>query len=266
MCRWSEGCWWSSRRTSNSSNSVHFDAQHHTEPLNRQIPLAVAELLAADVATGPEHAGHLDRLTMHDAAAWLPVESLLDSLQLSQSCEEWFPGLIEMPGAEVVVDQIARLELPGSRRQCQLERVAYEAPLGMPQCNHFGGPPPSFAASTKGSCIARMASGILEGNFDWAESDEEVFACVNDLERPIGTYLYGRRMYDTMVYWETAHALADQPAVAQDFSEIWRAAIAREIQDISWWRAAGTAGTRMIKRLWQCRCGGKRRGKHRDAA
>ncbi len=43
-----------------------------------------------------------------------------------------------------------------------------------------------------------------EGNFDWAAPDEEVHAFVNDLERPIGTYLYGRRMYETMVYWETA--------------------------------------------------------------
>jgi dihydrofolate reductase len=63
-----------------------------------------------------------------------------------------------------------------------------------------------------------------EGNFDWAAPDEDVHAFVNDLERPIGTYLYGRRMYDTMLYWETAHTLADQPAVAQDFTEIWRAA------------------------------------------
>ena len=52
-----------------------------------------------------------------------------------------------------------------------------------------------------------------DGNFDWAAPDEEVHAFVNDLERPVGTYLYGRRMYETMVYWETAHAVADQPPV-----------------------------------------------------
>jgi len=40
-----------------------------------------------------------------------------------------------------------------------------------------------------------------EGRFDWAAPDEEVHAFVNDLERPIGTYLYGRRMYETMVFW-----------------------------------------------------------------
>jgi len=62
-----------------------------------------------------------------------------------------------------------------------------------------------------------------DGNFDWAEPPEEVHAFVNDLERPVGTYLYGRRMYETMVYWETAHTLADQP-VEQDFTEIWQAA------------------------------------------
>ena len=62
------------------------------------------------------------------------------------------------------------------------------------------------------------------GNFDWATPDPEVFAFVNDLERPIGTYLYGRRMYETMVGWETAQASSDQPAVMRDFAEIWRAA------------------------------------------
>jgi dihydrofolate reductase len=51
-----------------------------------------------------------------------------------------------------------------------------------------------------------------------------VHAFVNDLERPVGTYLYGRRMYDTMVYWESADALADQPSFIQEYAEIWRAA------------------------------------------
>jgi dihydrofolate reductase len=63
-----------------------------------------------------------------------------------------------------------------------------------------------------------------EGNFDWAAPDGEVHAFVNDLERPIGTYLYGRRMYETMVFWETVDIGADQPAVIRDFAEIWRAA------------------------------------------
>jgi dihydrofolate reductase len=63
-----------------------------------------------------------------------------------------------------------------------------------------------------------------KGNFDWAAPDEEVHSFVNDLERPVGTYLYGRRMYEVMVYWETAHTLADQPRVIRDFAEIWQAA------------------------------------------
>jgi dihydrofolate reductase len=62
------------------------------------------------------------------------------------------------------------------------------------------------------------------GNFDWAAPDDEMHAFVNDLERPAGTYLYGRRMYEVMAYWETAHTVADQPSVSQDFAEIWRAA------------------------------------------
>jgi dihydrofolate reductase len=62
-----------------------------------------------------------------------------------------------------------------------------------------------------------------EGKFDWAAPDEEVHAFVNDLERPIGTYLYGRRMYETMVFWESA-AGAGEPSVFRDYAQIWRAA------------------------------------------
>ena len=63
-----------------------------------------------------------------------------------------------------------------------------------------------------------------DGRFEWAAPDEEVHAFVNELERPVGTYLYGRRMYETMRYWETAHTLADQPPVGLDFARIWQAA------------------------------------------
>ena len=63
-----------------------------------------------------------------------------------------------------------------------------------------------------------------DGNFDWAAPDEEVHAFVNDLERRIGTYLYGRRMYDVMRYWETAPTDAGQPTVVKDYAEIWQAA------------------------------------------
>jgi dihydrofolate reductase len=61
------------------------------------------------------------------------------------------------------------------------------------------------------------------GNFDWAEPDEEVHSFVNDLERPVGTYLYGRRLYEVMVAWETI-ALAGQPPFIRDFAAIWQAA------------------------------------------
>jgi dihydrofolate reductase len=63
-----------------------------------------------------------------------------------------------------------------------------------------------------------------DGNFDWSGPDEEVHSFVNDLERPIGTYLYGRRMYEVMVAWETPQTFADQSPVTQDFAELWRAA------------------------------------------
>jgi dihydrofolate reductase len=62
------------------------------------------------------------------------------------------------------------------------------------------------------------------GNFDWAEPDEEVHAFVNDLERPVGTYLYGRRMYEVMVAWEAPEMVAGQSRYIRDFAQIWRAA------------------------------------------
>ena len=75
------------------------------------------------------------------------------------------------------------------------------------------------------SAIASLDGYVADesGNFDWAAPDEEVHAFVNELERPVGTYLYGRRMYEVMTYWETAGAAADHP-VERDFAEIWRAA------------------------------------------
>ena len=89
------------------------------------------------------------------------------------------------------------------------------------------------------SAIASL-DGYVEdeqGKFDWAAPDEEVHAFVNDLERPIGTYLYGRRMYETMVFWETVSTSSDQPAAFRDFAEIWRTAeklvYSRTLQTVS---------------------------------
>jgi dihydrofolate reductase len=63
-----------------------------------------------------------------------------------------------------------------------------------------------------------------DGKFDWAAPDEEVHAFVNDLERPVGTYLYGRRMYEVMVSWETANTGPNQPPAMRDYARIWQAA------------------------------------------
>jgi dihydrofolate reductase len=75
-----------------------------------------------------------------------------------------------------------------------------------------------------------------QGGFGWAAPDEEVHGFINELERPIGTYLYGRRMYETMVFWETVTA-SDEPAVFQDYVGIWRAAekivYSRTLQEVS---------------------------------
>ena len=76
------------------------------------------------------------------------------------------------------------------------------------------------------SAIASLDGYVADehGNFDWSQPDEEVHGFVNDLERPVGTHLYGRRMYEVLVYWETAHTLADQPPLIRDYAEIWQAA------------------------------------------
>ena len=75
------------------------------------------------------------------------------------------------------------------------------------------------------SAIASLDGYVADesGNFDWAAPDEDVHRFVNELERPIGTYLYGRRMYETMVFWGIAD-VADMPPFVRDFAEIWRAA------------------------------------------
>src|SRR4249919_1510409 len=63
-----------------------------------------------------------------------------------------------------------------------------------------------------------------DGKFGWAEPDEEVHTFINDLHRPVGTYLLGRRMYEVLAYWDDPPALDEQPSFVQQFAEIWRAA------------------------------------------
>jgi dihydrofolate reductase len=82
-----------------------------------------------------------------------------------------------------------------------------------------------------------------EGNFDWAVPDEEVHAFINDLDRQVGTYLYGRRMYETMAGWETDPTLADQSPLMRDFAQIWQAA--EKIVYSRTLRAVSTARTRI---------------------
>ena len=76
------------------------------------------------------------------------------------------------------------------------------------------------------SAIASLDGYVADadGNFDWALPDEEVHAFINDLARPFGTHLYGRRMYETMAGWETDPTLADKSPLMRDFAEIWQAA------------------------------------------
>ena len=64
----------------------------------------------------------------------------------------------------------------------------------------------------------------MNGNFDWAAPDEEVHRFINNLERSAGTHLYGRRMYETLMVWETDPNLAADSPLTRDFAEIWQAA------------------------------------------
>jgi dihydrofolate reductase len=63
-----------------------------------------------------------------------------------------------------------------------------------------------------------------DGKFDWAAPDEEVHGFINNLEREVGTYLLGRRMYEIMQVWETDPSLAADSPITRDFAEIWQAA------------------------------------------
>jgi dihydrofolate reductase len=76
-----------------------------------------------------------------------------------------------------------------------------------------------------------------DGNFDWAAPSEDVHAFVNQLERSVGTYLYGRRMYETMASWETAHTRPESSPVELDYAEVWQAAdklvYSRTMADVS---------------------------------
>jgi len=82
-----------------------------------------------------------------------------------------------------------------------------------------------------------------DGKFDWGAPDEEYYSFINDLLRPVGTYLYGRRLYELMTGWETDPAAAAQSPGAREFAAIWQSAdkvvYSRTLQ------AASTARTRI---------------------
>jgi len=81
-------------------------------------------------------------------------------------------------------------------------------------------------AKLRYTAIASL-DGYIEderGGFDWSAPDEDVHAFVNDLERPVGTYLYGRRMYEVMVGWERPEDIGADSAVTRDYAALWQAA------------------------------------------
>jgi dihydrofolate reductase len=85
------------------------------------------------------------------------------------------------------------------------------------------------------------------GNFQWSEPNDDVFAFITDLVRPVGTYLYGRRLYETMAVWETDPSLAAQTELMADFANVWQAA--EKIVFSSTLQTVSTAGTRLERQF-----------------
>jgi dihydrofolate reductase len=86
-----------------------------------------------------------------------------------------------------------------------------------------------------------------DGGFSWAKPDEEVHSFVNELERPIGTYLYGRRMYEVMRYWQDPDDLEAQPSYIKDYAEIWQ--VADKVVYSSSLDSASTPRTRLERKF-----------------
>src|SRR3954452_14488132 len=86
-----------------------------------------------------------------------------------------------------------------------------------------------------------------QGGFDWTDPGDEYFAFITDLIRPVATYLYGRRMYETMAVWETDPDLAAQSALMADFAAVWRSA--EKVVYSTTLPEASTAATRVERRF-----------------
>lgn len=92
--------------------------------------------------------------------------------------------------------------------------------------------------------------GFIEdahGHFDWTDHSDEVFSFITDLIRPVGTYLYGRRLYETMAVWETDPALAAESELSADFADVWQAA--DKVVYSTTLDAVPTANTRLERRV-----------------
>jgi dihydrofolate reductase len=85
------------------------------------------------------------------------------------------------------------------------------------------------------------------GSLDWTEPTDEYFTFITDLVRPIGAYLYGRRMYETMAVWETQPELADESELSADFANVWQTA--DKIVYSTTLRAVSTANTQLERRF-----------------
>ena len=83
-----------------------------------------------------------------------------------------------------------------------------------------------------------------DGRFDWAVPDEELHAFVNDLERPVSTHLYGRRMYETLAVWQTMGGAGQDP-IEIDYAEIWRSA--EKVVHSTTLAAVSTPRTRLVR-------------------
>jgi dihydrofolate reductase len=85
------------------------------------------------------------------------------------------------------------------------------------------------------------------GSFEWTAPIDEVFTFITDVVRPVGTYLYGRRLYETMSVWETQPALAAQSELMADFANVWRSA--DKIVYSTTLQVVSTANTRLERRF-----------------